>query len=195
MKMKKLIPVITAVCAVAAFGGCKTRHTKEYEELNAKLDLSYSRIVLTVTESFEEDLTLVSEYAMSFTDEGMTVDYSVERFAQASLDSEASEKTTLAGEAKIAGGKVSYVSGDEVTLDSLVTGSGLSFKEEYFKNADLTGVYLKADVKNASAFLGTQIQCSDMKVFATFLDYFMKIQVSFKAEDGSLVEYRYDFNR
>ena len=196
MKIKKHIPVILAVCAAAAvFGGCSTEDTKEYDALNEKLNFNYSKIVLTVTNTIDEESVLTSEYVMKFSDGGMTVNYSVERFAELSLDSVASEKYTFVGEANIAGGKVTYVSGDEVNLDALTAGTGLNFKNDYFENVDLTDVYIKADVKDPSGFMGSPLTCTDMKVEASFLQIFYNIQITYLAQNGNRVKYIYAFSR
>lgn len=196
MRIKKLIPAVTVLCAAAVLGGCKTKQNNEYDALNKMLDHDYSQIVLTVTNDFGGDAVLVSEYTMKFSEGGATVNYSVERFSELSLGSAVAEKTTLTGEATVIGGKVTYVSGDEVDLSAVTASGGFDFQEKYFENADLTGVYFKADLKNASAassFLHTDVQCTDMKVFATFLNHFYNIQITYKSESGSLVEYNYDF--
>lgn len=196
MKIKKLIPVMMALCvATAVFSGCGKHRSKEYNELNAKLEFNYSQIVLRVTNTFDEESILTSEYTMKFSDDGMTVNYSVERFSELSIDSAAPAKTKLVGEAMIADGKVTYVQGEEVNLDALTVGTGINFKESYFKNAELTGMYLKADVKNPSGFMGSELTCTDMKVYATFLEIFYDIEIEYQAQNGNHVRYLYLFSR
>lgn len=197
MNIKKLVPVVMTLCvSVAVFGGCgeKRGAGKEYDELNAKLGLNYSQIVLTVKNSFDEDSVLTSEYTMKFSDGGMTVSYSVERFSEASLDSTVPAKTKLTGEAVVAGGNVTYTQGEEVSLDAVTAGTGLNFKKEYFENIELTGVYLMADVKNPSGFMGSSLTCTQMKVKATFLEVFYDIQITYRAQNGNFVEYLYVFS-
>ena len=195
MKIMKKIPVIMTLCVAAAVcGGCATESTKEYDELNAKLNLNYSQIVLTVNNTVDEGSVLTSEYTMKFTEGEVKVNYSVERFAEVSLDSATTGKTTVVGEAKIADGKVTYVSGENVNLDVLKTGTGLNFKKEYFNNIDLTGIYLIADVTNPTGFMGSPLTCSEMKVRATFLEVFFDIRISYLAQSGNSVEYIYNFS-
>lgn len=195
MKRKKLIPAVFALCAAAAICvGCAPTESNEYDGLNAMLDKNYSQIVLTVTDTFSEDDVLTSKYTMKFTDGGMTVNYTVERFAEISLDEFAPAKTTLVGKAMVAGGEVIFVEGDEVELDAITAGTGLEFKAEYFENADLTGLYLKADVKNPSGFMGSELNCTEMKVNASFLEVFYEIQITYLAASGSRVGYKYDFS-
>lgn len=198
MKLKKRIPVILTLCVVAAVcGGCNTENANptQYDELNAKLKLNYSQIVLTVTNSIDEKTVLNSEYTMKFADGATTVTYSVEQLSELSLDSAASEKITIVGEAKVENGSVNYVSGDKVSLDVLTSGAGLNFKENYFSNIDLTGVYLDADVTDPSGFMGSELNCTEMKVYATFLVVFYDIKVTYTAQNGNRVEYLYTFKQ
>ena len=183
-----------AICATTAvFVGCSTDDTSKYDELNAKLDLKYSQIVLTVTNTYDEESTLTSEYVMEFITGGVKVNYSVEKFAEISLDSPVYEKTTIVGEAVIAGGNIAYKSGEAVPLDALTTGAGLDFKKEYFANAELTDSYFKADVTNPGGFMGSSLNCSDMKVNATYINAFNAIAITYKAQSGHQVEYLYVF--
>ena len=155
--------------------------------------INYSKIILTVTDTFGEDSSLKSEYVLEYSEVGVTVKYSVERFNNVSIDAPAaSDKITLTGTAQIKDGAVT--GGENVNLPATIADTGFTFKGEYFENADLTGVYLKADVKNASGFTGTEIVCSDMKVFATFLDSFYDITVTYTGENGNAVECAYKFS-
>lgn len=193
--MKKQILSIAAVCAAAAcLGACKEPAANEYSALNDMLALDYSEIVLTVTDTFGEDTALVSEYILKPAKGGVSVSYSALRFSELSLDSAAPEKITLKGEAFVSGDKVEYLSGDEIALPAGFRAAGLNFKGEYFGNAELTGNYLKADVKNAGGFMGSPLNCTDMKVFAIFLEVFYEIEITYQSEEGNAVKYQYLFN-
>ena len=195
MKIKKHIPVILTLCVAAAVcGGCTTENNEVYDNLNAKLKLNYSQIVLTVTNDIDEETTLTSEYAMKFADGGMTVTYSVERLPGISLDATASGKTTLVGEAKVAGGSVTYLSGDKVDLDVVTAGTGLNFNKDYFTNVDSADMYFKADVTNPGGFMGSSLNCTDMKVSAVFLQAFYEIEINYKGQEGNSVKYLYAFS-
>lgn len=191
---KQIVAIFTACAAVACLGACKKSSASQYNALNDMLCIDYSEIILTVTDTFGDGISLTGEYVLKPADGGVNVSYSVERFAQMSLDSAAPEKTTLKGEALVSGDKVDYLGGDEIAFPSGFRASGLHFKKEYFLNADLTGNYLKADVKNGGEFLGAAINCTDMKVFATFLEVFYEIEITYKSEEGHSIEYRYQFN-
>ena len=64
--MRKKIFAVAAACAAAiSLGACTTSGSDdEYTELNAMLDLNYSKIILTVTNTFEDNASLTSEYVM-----------------------------------------------------------------------------------------------------------------------------------
>ena len=201
--MKKSIVLAAAACAAACLCGCSsscdpTPQTDGYAALNEMLAYGYSKVTLTVENSFDEYISLVSEYEIDFTSaNSVKVTYSVERFSSISLDSPTGYKTTYKGVATIIDGVVVSVDGTDVGVTADIADTGMKFKAEYFENADLTGNYLKADVKDANAFLGTDIECSDMKVFATFLDFFYEIEITYSVEqDGeklSEVKYSYLF--
>ena len=191
--MKKPIIMLAAVCAAAC---CLSACTNEYDALNAMLDADYSQIVITVTDAFDENTRLQSEYVINFSESETTVNYTVEKFVAIgdSLDALLTDtKTVLTGEAVIQGGVIVSVNGDETDLPALVTKRGLNFKKRYFQNAQLTGVYLEADVKNASGFLGSDLSYTNMKVRATFFNVFENIRITYTSESGNEVEYNYVF--
>lgn len=202
MKMKKFIPVFTVLCiAAAAVSGCKTKSNDgvrdKYDGLNTMLAMNYSKVVLTVENDYGEE-TLESIYTMSFYDGGMTVEYSVERFSEVSIDSSAQLKTAVVGEARIEGGEITYIDGEPVSLEAVTAVGGLNFKKEYFENADLTENYLIADVKDPSGFIGSEIICTDMKVKAIYLyslNTFNSINITYKTQSGNSVKYLYKFSR
>ena len=197
--MKKQFLAFAAIgVAVCCLGACAKKtdngDNAEYDALNTMLKVDYSKIELTVTNTYDEDTSLESKYLMTYSDTRITVEYSVERFIEISLDNPSAEvKTTLTGVAVIKDGDISFT-GDDVGITSEIANPKLTFKKDYFKDAQLTDMYLIADVKNASAFLGSQLKCTDMKVKAIFLDVFYEIQISYVSEIGSKVEYAYTFN-
>lgn len=187
--MKKyMLLAVTAVCAVSCcFAACGT---VGYDDLNDKLDLNYSAITLTVTDKYDEDTSLTSNYHMTFSDDKVTINYNIQRFAEISLDNPSeSIKESISGTTVIKDGVV--MSGDIGV--SGVLPDGLDFKEEYFENAKLAKTSLFADVKDASAFLGTQVTCFGMRVNAAFGDAFNSITVTYKGERGNNVQYLYQF--
>lgn len=196
MKVKKIILTIMAVLmCIMCFTACdeETPAFNEYENLNKMLKLDYSKITLTVTDRFDEETSLTSKYVMSYSGKNVTVDYTVERFNQISLDTpNTGVKSTVTGQAVIENGSVVSNSGN-VIITPAVENIDLNFKEEYFENAELTGLYLRADVNDASSFMKNSISCEDMKVYAEFLDAFYQIKVTYTNEKGNSVEYNYEF--
>ena len=205
--MKRVFPTIAAIFAAAVcFAACTPEQTgteppredpdpvpqtDEYDALNEMLSLRYSAIVLTVTDTFGEGAYLKSEYAFSYA-EGTKVHYRVERFAEIGEEFLPSEKVTLEGEAVVQDGFVVSVTGEEIGFPR-VLGKGLTFRKEYFGNTELSGIFLKADVKDVSGFLGAEVACTDMKVEASFLEAFYGIVITYTSAAGSAVEYRFDF--
>lgn len=194
--MKKRLLTVAAVCAAAVcFGACKPASDDGYGALNEMLRLSYSQIDLTITDDFGEGAVLKSEYTMKPTDGGVLVSYSVERFNTIASDLNAEDiKSAHTGEALVKGEEVTYLSGEEVALPEGFAAEGLHFEKDYFGNADLTGNYLKTDVRNAGGFMGSELNCTDMKVFATFLEAFYDIEITYVGAAGNAVKYEYAFH-
>lgn len=195
--MKKKILALAAVCVAACcLGACDSSSNipaNDFDKLNAMLHADYSRVVITVTDTFDENTSLTSEYAVNYSDDGITVNYVVEKFAELSLDDPQEDvKRVLRGEALIQGGAVVSVEGDDIGLTAEIAEMGFVFQEDYFENVELTGIQLKADVKEPAAFFGLQMDCTDMKVAATFLDVFFDINITYTSASGQ-VEYTYAF--
>lgn len=209
--MKKSVLILATVCfAAICLSACdltggtqngddvpddQTVVKDEYAALNEMAAMEYSRVVLTVTDTFGEDLALTSVYEIGYSGDCVTIDYTVERFAEFDGTENVLPdlKTTLSGKTVILDGEIFSVTGDDVGITPSAAALGFTFKAEYFENADLNEVYLKADVKDPSAFLGTQISCTEMKLTATFFDALSEILVSYVSESGSNVSLRYVF--
>lgn len=192
--MKKQIYVLaTLLAATCGLAACGSK-SSEYAALNEMLDVGYSKIEITVTETFEENLSLESKYTIEYSDSQITVGYTVEKFAELSINKPLADiKTTLKGEAVIQGGEIVSVEGDDINLSADIAKTGFAFKKKYFKNAELKSMYLKADVKNVSGFMGTKLTCTNMKVDAFFMDAFDYINIMYTSAGGNAVEYRYNF--
>lgn len=197
--MKKSILIIASACAAAAFfGGCQSCNGKaaNYDALNDMLALNYSGFTLTVTDTFDAETSLKSVYEIEYSANGATVKYSIERFEEISLGtSVSSAKVTLEGVAVIKDGAVVSVDGDDVNISADVVNTGLNFKEEYFENADFTDAYFKADVKNVSGFMGSDVQCADMKVHAVYAGSFSDIKINYSVQGTGTVEIKYVFEK
>lgn len=197
--MKKIILTIAAIasaaCALSACGtSCNDKGgaKDKYQVLNDMLDKNYSSISITVTDNFDKDTSLKSEYTINYSASEITVDYKVERFAGISLDSTSTEvKKVYTGTATIKDGVVT--GGEEVGLTADIAKTGFSFKEEYCINANITGMTFQANVKDASAFLGSQVTYTDMTVYAEFLEIFYNIEINY-TQNGNKVKYEYTFN-
>ena len=190
MKKRILLAAAAACVACCCFTAC---NSVSYDDLNSKLKLDYSTVTLTITDNFDEGVSLVSKYDMVFSADSVTLTYSIERFAGISLNNPSEDiKTIWTGEAVIKDGEL--VSGDIGNIGgSHLMSDGLDFKAEYFENAKLTDSSFEADVKDVAGFLDAQFSCTDMKVSASFGESFNSITVTYKAESGNLVEYLYEF--
>lgn len=198
--MKKSILILAACLAALSLSACSGNGgpsaSAQYNSLNEMLKADYSEIDITVSDTFDTDIFLKSEYKINFSADETTVSYTVEKFLPAgdTLDGPIDlDKTVLKGEAVIKDGVIVSVDGDDVNLSADIAVTGMSFKPGYFKNAEITGMTLRADVKDPSGFLGYELTCSGMRIEADFLDAFYFIDITYTSEIGSQVEYRYDF--
>ena len=193
--MKKSVLLISAICAFAcALSACGKKEVNAYDKLNSMLDASYSQITISIDNTYtEEEITLESVYMLIYSQSEITVQYKVERFAEFTLENPTTDvKTTYQGTAVIVGGIIS--GGSEVGLTADIADLSLEFKEAYFENITLDSGSLTADVKDVSAFLGTELVCTGMKVEAKFSDVLESITVTY-SQSGHEVVYSYIFTR
>lgn len=194
-----ILAVFTACAAAAGVSGCKSCDDDEgpdaYGKIQGLLDKNYSQITLTVTDTFSEELSLVSAYTVSYGESDVTVEYSVENFTSLSLDaSDPQLKTVKKGSVVIKDGVVVKQSGDSNVFSyDLVSAGGLNFKEEYFSAVTVNDVTFKADVTNPSGFFGVTLACSEMKINSIYADYLAEIVVTYTSSGGHAVEYEYKF--
>lgn len=194
MSVKKLICTVAVGCAAALLAACGETQPDRYGELNRMMNAEYARVVLTVTETFDEGTSLTAEYIITDAEEGKKIEYSIEQLSAFGdlLDDPSDFKTVLTGEAIVKGGTVVSVTGDEAGLPA-VLGSGLTFREEYFSNISLTEESIEADVTDTKGFFGETTNCNDMKLSAGFGTEFRFIQIVYTSAGGSEVEYYYRF--
>lgn len=197
--MKKRLLTIAAIgVAVCCLGACKPADAgtaaDEYDDLNAMLLADYSQIVLTVTNTFDEDTSLKSEYTITYSETRITVEYSVEKFNEIDLGNPSTQlKTTLTGTVFIVNGLVVSANETDVSISASIAQVGFTFKKNYFDNDVLSDGSFQADVKNVDSFIGSHINCSNMKIVATFDEVFSGITVTYISEGGNKVEIDYNF--
>lgn len=197
--MKKRLLTIAAIgVAVCCLGACKPASSgtaaDEYDGLNAMLNADYSQIVLTVTNTYDEDTSLQSKYTINYYDDYILVKYTVEQFTEISIDSPSTEmKSIIDGEAIIMGELVTVLFGDDAGITDDIAKLTLSFDESYFKNIYLTNDYIEADVKDESGFLGHNINCTNMSMRASFNNVFNRMEITYTSATDSVVEYIFEF--
>ena len=191
---KKLILAIAAISAAACFGACGKNNGgfNHYDEINKMFNMDYSQIAVTVTDTFDSSTKLVSEYTMTYSGSEITVEYNVERVTGISIDTGAVQTEKHTGTAVIRNGAV--ISDDGGMIDT-VPSANFKFKADYFTNVVevMIDIQLDADVKNPSAFMGTQMTCTDMHVVANYFDSIRDMQITYTAESGNTVNISYVF--
>ncbi len=195
--MKKFFVFLAAAAMIICLAGCDKGNTQvdgtqsqnagAYEQLNEMFTRSYASITVDVTDTFD-GFSLGSSYNLIYSGEKINVSYTVERLRKVSLDAPLSgDKTTLVGEVLIEGDKTTLLRGDDIGLSAASLSGGLVFKEEYFRDPNLTSMYLRSDVADPDAFFG-KAGYRDMHVDATFMDFFYKIVITCTAPQGNGAE-------
>lgn len=194
MNKKLLLMVAGTAITACCLGACAKRENDgDYSKLNKMLNADYSKVVISVTDTFDDDTVLESKYTVKYSKSEITVEYSVEEFNEISLDNPSSEvKTTLSGVAVIKNGKISYT-GDVITLSESIATLEFTFKETYFKHIQMTDNKFFADVDDVESFFGSKLSCSNMRVNATFNGVFEDIQITYTNESGNKIKYIYTF--
>ena len=196
--MKKAVLLISSICASAcalsACSACGEKEVSVYDSLNSMLVASYSQISISVDNTFTDaDITLGSVYMLIYNEDTITVQYRVERLNELSFDNPTTEpKYAIEGTAVIVDGMIT--GGNDVGLNVYIANIPLEFNEKYFSNTVIDETSLSADVISPSEFLGSKIDCTDMKVMAKFSDVLESITVTYNL-DAQEVEYRYVFTR
>lgn len=189
--MKKSFVFVAILCLLVCLAACTPQQGSE--QLNEKLEESYSKISLSVTTKYLGE-TLTSTVTTTTEGDVSTVTYSIQQFAAFNEGIPESLIVTKQGTLTVEKGVITSMDGDEADIDvSGVSAGNLSFDDNYFKNANLTATQFTAEVSAPAAFLGTAVQCSDMKVSATFDKTFVKTIVITYIADGAEVTYNYQF--
>lgn len=189
--MKKSFVFVVILCLLVCLAACTPQQGSE--QLNEKLEENYSQISLSVTTKYLGE-TLTSTVTTTTEGDVSTVTYSVQQFAAFNEGIPESLIVTKQGTLTVEKGVITSMDGDEADIDvSGVSAGNLSFDDNYFKNANLTATQFTAEVSAPAAFLGTAVQCSDMKVSATFDKTFVKTIVITYIADGAEVTYNYQF--
>lgn len=189
--MKKSFVFVVILCLLVCLAACTPQQGSE--QLNEKLKANYSQISLSVTTKYLGE-TLTSTVTTTTEGDVSTVTYSIQQFATFDEGIPESLIVTKQGTLTVEKGVITSIDGDEADIDvSGVSAGNLSFDDNYFKNANLTATQFTAEVSAPAAFLGTAVQCSDMKVSATFDKTFVKTIVITYIADGAEVTYSYQF--
>lgn len=195
--MKKSIFVLAA-CALSAclFSSCALKANEAYyDNLNEIIGQSYSEISLKVTNTFDEESKLVSDFVVTYGDNQAKVTYSVEELLPVSIEEANDWKKTTAGTVLVVNGEITQVDGEAAQFPfEQLTDVGLNFSSEYFSDVQLNAGMFSGTVTSPAAFFGVEsFSAKDMKVYVSYTDVCQYIMVNFTALDGSAVKYFYQF--
>lgn len=166
----------------------------DMEKFNTLLDVDYDGWTLSVSTT-TGDVTLNNKFVVTKETEKTTIDYTLEKLNEISIEGNNEFKSTIRGSVTVVDGKIVSIDGEEANLDvEQLDEVSMVFKLNYFKNISLNSTTLSADVTNPSGFLGYEIDCHDMKLLAKYSDDFDYIKINYTNTDGSSVEIKYEFN-
>lgn len=155
------------------------------EKLDTLVDKSYSTVNLTVTTK-NGDITLVSAYEFSLD----KVEYSIDKLTSFTLEdgvivSPESYKETVTGTAEVKGDKVISLDGNLELPEYNVLVGGFNFDSENLTDYNKGEAADSFKVTDASAFLGTTVNTSDMNVSAVYNDNAL-ISITVTYTDGDV---------
>ncbi len=190
--MKKWLIIVIAfvLCGGAVAGALLLFGGDFYDAMRERLARPASKIVLT-TKVGEGVETLSGSYAVSFENGKAKVEYAFEKFALFELqDGEyvvpTERKQSVTGGAVVVNGEYVVSNGEAPTLAaSILTLSGLSFKEEYFENALIADTSFEGDVKDVATLNGLPKDCKNVHLSLTFdEEYVRSLKLTFVTAQG-----------
>ncbi len=147
---------------------CSTPKTTDFNKL---LDKEYSSVNIEV-KTEQEMGTLVSNYELSESEDGILVKYSCMSFVELSITTPVSERTkTLVGEALYKNGNKVSQSGDEVLFD--IPNSikpALNLSSGNMRNIQQSNGVTEADILNPSLLFGKSVSYTDTKIVISHTD-------------------------
>lgn len=189
----KIVLVVAVVCVLAAsLSACTKTITQVCKDLNGYLNLSYSKVELTV-ESVRKDLSLVSHYNMQTLSDGnvkISYDYQVANKIQVgeSIVVPEAPVSTKQGYVVVKGNSVVEESGDPLNVELPAGGALLlNFEDRNLVNFKLEEGRLEADVKDAKTFMrDSSFKGEDMHIVVTYDKSIKTLQISY-VQDGTSV--------
>jgi hypothetical protein len=146
-------------------------------------------VKLSITASIDGE-KLYSSYKITET----LISYNIDVFNSLSLGEDNEFIITKSGEAFIENGEITSFNGDAVEIPEYETLVGkFTFRENNFKNAEITESTFSADVIDLGALLGTESSAKAGKIYLEFtLKKITKITLSY-TESGAFVSAVYEF--
>ncbi len=190
--MKKYLLVLILATVLFSCSACvDSLPTQDaYTTLN-KLQKEVTSYNLSVTTTVGVD-SLTSVYEVKVEGNTTTVNYTGEMFVKIELEGDNSQsKQQLAGQVILENGIVKSTSGDGV--DVIPSAPNYNFKKKYFANILEEDGRLSAEVANIFAFMGKNIDATDMTLEVEYTDEtLVKLVVKYSTANSS-VEIVYTF--
>ncbi len=196
--MKKILALVI-LCVLATLCLCACDQTKDVtlDDLNNMINQDYSKTELGV-KTVLEGKQLESSFTLTKNDGKIHIAYSIEQFAEISLDNVPdSYKKAATGTVDVENGKVVAQSGDkvEVALEKLADLT-IKFNSEYFAQPVLESNKFSANVSNPAAFLGVDtFNGTNMTVVVNFDTALKNMTIAYTSANKAAVEMVYTFTK
>ncbi|MCH5151611.1 MAG: hypothetical protein J1F65_03010 [Clostridiales bacterium] len=197
--MKKRILLISMAIALVLVLACLAAcgdNNGQLSKINKLLDVSYSRVKITVTTKVS-DVELKGEYVLTFDGDVTNVEFSYEELGELGFEgSNDGFKHTVSGTAVVKDGVVISDNQEADLNTARLNFTGLSFKQAYFKNVKSISNKFEADVSSPKGFLGnSQFDGTDMHVKVVYSTAaLVQIVMTYVSEGGAEVGITYVFS-
>ena len=202
--MKKIITMLIMLSIVLTFlSACSGDDTSSSgndtnqticEQLDVFADKSYKSVNLCVVTTTKDD-KLQANYVLTQD----SVSYSVENLNTLPTNGDLTGispeyKSTYEGTAKIVGGKITELDGDDVSLPSYDELKGnFNFDESNLTNVVVQGNKLTADAISPASFLGSMVDAQDVKIEVEYTaSSLSKVTITYQTAKSTVL-IRYEF--
>ncbi len=170
--MKKFVILALLVCLATMLVACQPPvEPISLDKVNSMAQQSYSAIKVE-TKTTVGEFVLVDTFVYTLNDNVISVNYTTQRLAVFGDDTIGNPVVTETG---------------SKTVEGSTLNCAYNFGESCLANVNLTETNLSATVTNVQAFLGTQVQCTDMTVVANFGAHLQTVVVAYTTANGTVI--------
>ena len=171
MEMKKFAILALLVCLATLFVACQPPvEPMSLDKVNSMAQQNYTSIKVE-TKTTVGEFVLVDTFVYTLNNNVISVDYKTQRLAEF-------------GES-VLNNPIITETGSK-TVDGSTLNCSYNFNQNCLADVNLTETSLSATVVDAQAFLGTQVQCSNMTVVANLGTHLQNVVVAYTTTNGTV---------